>query len=741
MISRPVACSRLLYPAPWLLVFLGFLLVLFCPGQDLRRFRQQQYSPVLTDRHGTVLQVVPLDDGLRREYSGFDDIPPPVRSVFLYSEDKYFMAHRGVDLFAVARALFLNSGQNRIISGASTITMQLARLLNPHAGGYGGKLGEMLTAVRYEANFSKKRIFAGWISSLPYGRNIEGLACAARMYFDCTPAELSVPQAALLSIIPRSPERYSPDADSGELNERMKDLLMLAGHPVSDDLIERTIENAGKKSSEFCWPLTAEHFCNRVVTRLALRGNRGGVVRTTLDYDLQEDIEYILREKVYSATDFRISNAAALVLDPESRQVLAWVGSVNYFSRETLGMNDGVLARTQPGSTLKPFLYELALENGFTAATLLPDIPMQFGRGELYLPMNFNNRYNGPVRLRVALASSLNIPAVYTLDTIGIDRFIKRLRQLGFDSLDREDAYYGLGMALGGVDISLYELVNAYCAFADEGRYAAPVFFAGSSEPEKTKVMDVLCASLIQDILSDPVGRVTGFGHFGTAARIKKAMIKTGTSNQFNNIWAVGVTPEYSVGVWMGNFTGDTVIGKPGSSLPAQAVADFLSHRDLEEEFAIAPELRRYEICPLSGKLRGKCCPDGIMEYFLPGKVPAECDFHQPNGIVYPAEYAAWIEMAALPAATAKAGQRGVRILSPIEDARFFLDPWLSPADQQIAVEVIAGSDAGIILFCDGRELARGTHYLRVMLPLEKGRHLLEAVCADDGDAVGFTVH
>jgi penicillin-binding protein 1C len=357
------------------------------------------------------------------------------------------------------------------------------------------------------------------------------------------------------------------------------------------------------------------------------------------------------------------------------------------------------------------------------------------------MPMNFNNHFNGPVRLRVALASSLNIPAVYTLDRIGINTFIERLKQLGFKSFSGDHDYFGLGIALGGVDVSLLELSNAYCSFADRGQYAEPVYFSNSGIPKKTKVMDELCVSVIQDILVDPVSRITGFGYFTTAARIKKAMIKTGTSNQFNNIWAVGTTPEYVVGVWMGNFTGDTIIGMPGSSLPARAVADFLMNMDLEKEFTPDPGLQKYEICSFSGQRKGPYCPDGIIEYFQPGIIPDECGFHKADRIVYPAEYAAWLQRASLSAQTGKAIQSGVHILTPIADAVFYIDPFQHNEVQQIAVEITAGTEDPVRLYYDGILLGEENYYLRHMLQLEKGKHTLVAESANKRDEVSFTVH
>lgn len=732
--------SPVLLYLPYVLTVLTIGLFLFLPGSDLKGFREHSYSTVILDRNGYELRVVPLKEGLRREYSEYSAIPDEVRKVFIKSEDKRFLSHFGVDVSAFIRAIGQNLKSKEIVSGASTITMQLAQILNPHDGGIAGKLKEMLIALRYEANFSKEEIFAAWISSLPYGQNIEGISCASRKYFDCKPESLSVFQATLLAIIPRAPKYYNPEDNPAQLTERIFSNFGNSSLSLTRVQIAAVLNEANSNARDFEWPFFAPHFCNAVLKNIPEQNNESNQIKTSLDLDKQFLLEHILQRKVYSARNNRITNGAGLVLDPETREVLAYAGSVDYFSMENLGMNDGVQVKNQPGSTLKPFLYELAMEEGVTAASLLPDIPMQLGKGELYLPMNFNNRFNGPVRLRVALASSLNIPAVYMLQETGVKKFMERLSSLGFSSFQDGDDYYGLGIALGGVDVSLMELTNAYCSFADNGMYKTPVYFLTSEEQQGVKVMEDIPVSIIQDILTDPLGRLTGFGSFETAARNKQAMFKTGTSNQFNNIWALGVTPEITAGVWMGNFSGDTVIGKPGSSLPAQTVAEFLSELDLEEEFKLHNQLVAYEICPLSGKLINGNCPDSFIEYFQPEIVPKICNFHTGSGIVYPSEYAGWLEQSALTADMTKSGLGGLQILSPIQEARFYIDPYVNRESQQILVEVISGTDDTIELYFNKELISSAQYYVKAFFPLIEGTHIIEAVSGELMDQITFTV-
>lgn len=738
MRSGPVRTAEIITAG----VLLALLAALFVPGPDTRALRARRYSYVIQDRNRAELRLVPLEDGLVREYSAYDTIPQDVRGVFLASEDKRFFFHPGVDPVAVFRAAWLNLTGGRTVSGASTVTMQLARMVNRHRGGLAGKAVEAVIALRYSLRFSKREVFSHWISSLPYGSNIEGIASASRVYFGCGPDSLSPLQAAILAVIPRSPSEYDPETNAEKLATHAAELCGRTGRSYSRAEILKTIETAAENRSGWVRPFLAPHFCDRV-ERLTTGSEMrlSAPVRTTLDLEAQRLLEHAVVTRVLDSADHRITNGAAVAIDPRSGEILAWVGSAEYFSVENLGMNDGVTARRQPGSTLKPFLYELALERGFTASKILPDIPMEFGTGELYTPSNFNNRFNGPVRLRVALASSLNVPAVYTLSRIGVSNFCERLLALGFASLEGRTDSLGVSLALGGAEVTLLELVNAYCVFAADGAYRQPVLLSGASEPAPpVRVMDPVAVSIVRDILTDPVSRYTGFGRTTAFDRVTEAMFKTGTSNQFNNIWAVGVTPAVAVGVWMGNFGGETVIGMPGASLPASAAAEFLLHAGGTGRFELDRAAVTRRVCALSGQLAGPYCAATVPEFFQPDRLPEPCSFHTSAGVTLPPEYSRWLALKGIEArADAETGE-GIRILSPISEARFSIDPYVPADDQRVAIEAVSGRGRGLTLYLDGTPVASGGVHLLYFAELEPGTHTVTVSDGLETDSVRYTV-
>lgn len=723
-------------------MLLAILAALFVPGPDTHALRARRYSYVIRDRNGAELRLVTLEDGLIREYGAYETIPKDVREVFLASEDKRFFFHPGIDPAAVVRAAWLNLRSGRTVSGASTVTMQLARMVNRHTGGFAGKVTEAVVALRYSLRFSKGEVFSHWISSLPYGSNIEGIASASRVYFGCGPDSLSPLQAAILAVIPRSPSEYDPKANPERLAAHTAQLLERTGRSYNRAEIMNAVKTAAEHRADWTRPFLAPHFCDRV-ERLAVGADRrlSAPVRTTLDLEAQRLLEHTVVTRVFDAAEYRITNGAAVAIDPRSGEIIAWVGSASYFSAENLGMNDGVLARRQPGSTLKPFLYELALERGFTASDILPDIPFEFGTGELYMPSNFNNRFNGPVRLRVALASSLNVPAVYLLSRIGVANFCERLLSLGFESLEGRTDGLGLSLALGGAEVTLLELVNAYCAFAADGVLKRPVFLAdGSEAPRQKRVMDPVAVSIIRDILTDPVSRYTGFGRGAAFDTVTEAMFKTGTSNQFNNIWAVGVSPEIAVGVWMGNFGGETVIGVPGASLPASAAAEFLRHLGGTRRFEPDRALVMREVCALSGRIAGPYCTATVPERFRPDRLPELCGFHTAAGVTLPPEYGRWLAFKGLEARADAVTGEGVRILSPIREARFSIDPYVPAVDQRVAVEAVSGRGRDLTLFLDGEPVASGGVHLLYFAELERGTHTVTVSDGTETDSVRYTV-
>jgi penicillin-binding protein 1C len=492
-------------------------------------------------------------------------------------------------------------------------------------------------------------------------------------------------------------------------------------------------------------------------------------VTTTLDLRLQEKLELEIRDQVWGYAAQRMTTGAGVVFDNRTGEVLAYVGSADYFDDENQGQNDGVQATNQPGSCLKPFLYALALEKGFRPSTVLPDIAQDFGGAEVYVPVNFNRRFNGPVRLRVALASSLNVPAVYTLQRLGVQAFTDFLISLGFASLESQRETLGVGLALGNAEVSLWELARGFAMFPRGGvplepRYVLAALGAGAAgatvggarapagaPAAGARIVSPYTAAEICRILSDQRSRFLGFGSARTMNTSFAAMFKTGTANQFQHVWALGATPEYTVGVWMGNFSGETIIGKTGSGIPARVAADILAGiADPSSTFADPPDSRVVSVCALSGELATDACPAVIQEFVRKTDELQPCTFHRrtARGVetVYPPEYSTWLREGRKNGSTGDmtgvdAVEGGLEIMQPANGAVFFWDPSI-PADQQaIGMEVVGRPEEHLEIWVNGRPAGLLPPTGSAILPIRRGDSVVDIRGADrTWDEVRFQV-
>jgi penicillin-binding protein 1C len=411
-------------------------------------------------------------------------------------------------------ALSQNLKAGRVVRGASTITMQLSRIVSPRKTGFLGKIEEAFNALRLESRLTKSRILELWFNAIPFSFQVEGVQSASRTFFGKEASELTQAQACCLALIPRRPERYNPllnmeEAISGTM--RLSESLSLG---LSNEEIRRDVGMASFN------PLVdrAPHFSRFVNEQLAVEAQvstgkgiplSACTVYTSLDLSLnaflEERIAYYLKMNSMS----RLSNGAAILVDVRTGEILAYVGSRDFHDTENSGEIDGVRVKNQPGSCLKPFLYSLAIEKGFLPNSVLPDIPMDFGAEEAYVPMNFDRRFHGPVRLRVALASSLNVPAVYMVSRLGVNNFTDYLVRLGFLSLESQRGNLGTGIALGNAEVSLFELVQAFSVFPRGGEYL-DLSYRKKEKSERgigTTVMEPYTAAIICSILSDRSSR------------------------------------------------------------------------------------------------------------------------------------------------------------------------------------------------------------------------------------------
>jgi penicillin-binding protein 1C len=747
----------LVFASSLLLVFLLFRLTLFLiPYPELDAYRARSYGLVLQDRGGAVLRVLPAGDGVKREWAGLEEMPAGVVRVFIRAEDRRFYLHPGVDLIAVAGSALRNLRSGRVVSGASTITMQLARIIRSHGPGLGGKIGEAWDALRLEAHLSKKEILELWLNGIPFGSNIEGLPAMARARFGLPLARMDDGRAALLAVVPRRPARYDPAynreaAVNAALTLSVRCRLGLDESALRQAALEARKTDDDRITGERA-TFHAPHFTERAAA--LLQGEAAPLphsIRTTLDLGLQSYAEERLTAELAALTNNRVTNGAILAIENDTGAIRVYVGSSSWFNEDNGGKIDGVRVFNQPGSCLKPFLYALALDSGFSPADILPDLPTMFGGSEAYIPSNFNRRFNGPVRLRLALASSLNIPAVYTLERLGVSNFEEYLVSLGFDSISANRGSHGTGLALGNAEVSLEELVRAFSAFPRGGspavlRLTEDVPQNADDPTDAAPILSPYTAWVIADILSDRASRFVGFGPAPTLATAFPSMFKTGTANQFQHIWALGATRRFTVGVWMGNFSGETVVGRTGSSIPARIAADLLGALEQPAGASsrsgtisadvggpVPARTERVRICALSGMTATPACTGTLDEWIPADRISGPCSWHRgetgaenswASTVSYPPEYQAWIAER-FRSGTVSRNQGGGTIRIPLPGSVFYLDTSI-PADAQALRIETTGFGPDAYLYADDQFQGVLNPAGVYALPLVRGRHRVQ---------------
>jgi penicillin-binding protein 1C len=677
-------------------------------------------SLALHDRHGLALRTTRAQDGSRGGWIAFDRIDPEIIQAFIAAEDRRFFVHRGVDVMAIARAARDNIHSRRIVSGASTLTMQTARLLRPASRDWFGKMRQALWALRLEVQLEKNRILEAYLNRVPLGQGTVGVAAASQLYFGASASDVSLGQAAMLAGLAHLPSRENPMVQPESARIRRNHVLATMSRlgfasPADMERAAREPVLPNESATRFAAP----HF----TTQLLLRTPPGttGTLRTTIDLELQRAIEAEVRHTINNLKESAAKHAAAVVLDNRSGEILAWVGSPDFFA-DSAGQVDMVVSPRQPGSTLKPFLYGLAFDRGFTAASVLPDVPRTWTTTTgPYRPQNYDRRFRGPVRIREALASSYNVPAVELTSRVGASALLNTLRDAGFASLSRSPDHYGLGLALGNGEVTLLELANAYRGLANGG-VSTPVRWLqedapGSSilraantrtgQPDSrnprdpgTRFMSAGAAVLVLDILRDPVARIPGFGEATPLDLPFPVAAKTGTSRHFTDNWAVASAGNFTIAVWVGNFSGRPMQGVSGITGAGPLL--YRSALQVGQRYAPGylptPEQVQAEtasVCALSGQLATPECPS-LVEWFLPGTVPDGTDNWQRNGrTTLPPEYADWLAMSGEAAELAAPVPSGSASAHNSHAAPATTQPSriLSPRDGDV-YEIPAGMDA-----------------------------------------------
>lgn len=590
-----------------------------CTALDLAfpiHTRQVPYSTLVTDRNGQLLHAFLSRDDKWRMYAELGEITPALRDAILFKEDKYFRYHPGFNPVAMLRAGGRNLVAGRRTSGASTITMQTVRLLEPRPRTYGNKLIELFRALQLEWHYSKDEILQLYLNLIPYGSNIEGLKSASLLYFGKLPALLSLAELTTLAIIPNRPSSLRLGQNNALIvQERNRWLLRFRAAGLFD---AETIADA------LAEPLTAHrrvapHLAPHLARRLQSDYPAMPIVRSSLRLATQQTAERLVHNYIDRVRALAIQNAAVLVVDNQTREVIAYVGSANFDNASDGGQVDGIRAVRSPGSALKPLLYGLAFDEGLiTPRSKLADVPTNFGG---YEPDNYDQRFNGLVTAEFALANSLNIPAVALLKEIGTPALVSSLQKAGFSTIRRQAKDLGLSMILGGCGVSLDEMTRLYVGIANKGVVAPLSLVAQPATAGGTRLMSPEAAYLVTHTLAQ-ITRPDLPNNFDNSYHLPRIAWKTGTSYGRRDAWSIGYNQRYTIGVWVGNFSGVGVAELSGANTATPLLFQLFNTLDYNSPsswFRPTSNLSMRLICPETGDLPGEFCANFATDYYIMG--------------------------------------------------------------------------------------------------------------------------
>ena len=730
---------------------------------DQVRAAYRSSETVLLDRHGQPVQTVRTDLRARRgAWVPLAQVSPALRAAAIASEDRRFLQHAGVDWSAVAGAAIgrANAGGTR---GASTITMQLAGLLDPDLaltkGGrsVGTKIEQAAAAMRIERTWTKDQILEAWLNLVPFRGEQVGVAAMSQALFQKAPSGLNAEESAVAAALLRA-----PNAPPAVVGQRACGVLKAQGRAdacaTAQGFAELVLARVATASADPGEQL-APHFARQVLKANA-KTAPPATLRTTLDAGTQRRARDALRQQLAELRNRDVEDGAVVVLDNATGDVLAWVGSSGDLSQAAAV--DAVVAPRQAGSTLKPFLYEQAIEQRWlTAASVLDDAPTRLHTPSgLYIPQNYDHDFKGRVSVRTALGSSLNVPAVRTAVMVSPDRFARRLVALGLP-IRKPGEFYGYSIALGSPEVTLLSLANAYRALANGG-LASPLRLQlpadGQAAPAGARVMDAAASFIVADILSDNGARVPTFGLDNALATRYWSAVKTGTSKDMRDNWCVGFSARYTVGVWVGNASGapmHAVSGVTGAAPVWRTVMDALQRSDVASEHPgrLGPAAPRRGIAPAPRDARG---PAGALipaTYVVPAAAaPIGPDAPPPppglvaQAITFDGQleaprtewFLAGTETARVTLASA-AGTAARLIASPDDRSVVALDPDIPPAVQRLRFEVAGAPPTGATWRLDGKRLGAARPLPWSPWP---GHHVLELVDAKGValDTVSFDV-
>jgi len=693
-------------------------------------------SKQITDRNGRLIRVALSKDGYWRLRMKPDEIPEIVEKSVLNFEDKYFYFHPGFNFFAIARAFVHNVFSKRNIGG-STITMQLARMTEKRRRSIVSKIIEIFRAVQIEMKYSKKEILSMYLNIAPYGGNIEGIKAAAMFYFDKKVNDLSLSELASLTVVPKNPNRNRPD--------RVRNVVKLKNRVLSalkkDKVISEDRYNRALKE-----PMTARrrdalqkymHFTGRP----EVINSKGNIIKTTLDSGLQEFVEKRLKEEVYKLRPININNAAMIVVENRTGEIVAYAGSHDFHDKRHEGQNDGVMMLRSPGSVLKPLVYAQAIRQGMiTPSKMLMDIPVSIGG---YYPKNYDEMFYGLVPAGKALTDSLNIPAIDLNNHLGDYSLYEMLKKSNVKGVKREKGYYASGIVIGGVELSIYDIARLYTAMATDGHVKNLKFVLDGKPAEKgAMIIDSESAYIVSDILSNS-NRIELNSYWDSASDMPVVAFKTGTSSRKRDFLTVAYNPKYTAVAWFGNFNGKSAEDGTGLTIASSSVIDvfrFLEKREHMKWFDKPINVVEKEVCIDAYHLKNNECLERRKDFVIKNiSINDACINHTPEKISWLLKEGYLESPKELDNKLCGHLNRAPMIASPSDKSRLIISRLLPEKMRRVIFQCYSADGTGLVYwFIDGKLTDRVKSGEKIYKKLGNGVH--EIVCMDEKSANSMSI-
>jgi penicillin-binding protein 1C len=734
-------------------------------------------SSLITDRNGVFMAELESTNFAGYGFWPLEVLPPRVVAATLALEDQRFWIHPGVDPVAIGRALWQNISSQQRISGASTLAMQLVRLQKPATRSYVNKTIEAVAAVIMTLRYGRETVLANYLRWVPYGNRIHGIGYAARRYLDKPIEDLSWAEIAFLAAIPQSPSLMNPFQPAGRhraIQRGVRLLRVLNTNQVISDaelvLALGEIHNIHLPQRQYR-PPNAMHAIVKM-EQLLRQTRTSTLVQSSVDLTLQDSVVELSHRMLQKWRVKGAGNLGLIVLDKHSNQVLAWLGSEDYFDEANNGAIDYTQIKRSSGSVLKPFIYALALERGvINANTVIDDLPMVD-----YPFRNSDHRFLGPMLPRQALSNSRNIPAIRVLNKVGMDETYGLLGQLHLHDHELPATYFGQGMALGSLPVRLEDLVRAYSVLANDGHYRNLQWFITDQRSERQTSEQIISSStarMVTLFLSDPSARLPTFPRMGTTEYAFPVALKTGTSQGYRDAWTVAYSNDYIVGVWVGHAFPRPMNKLNGAGSAADLAQQVLlqlhakqRHGLADMRFEVPENYVGVELCGISGKLAGSSCAYSYQEWFPADKVPNEVDrsyvrllmdsrtglpavsdtpsqFKRLQTVVnLPSQYADWIatnqrgqEKKTLQVVTARARQSlpralkvNIEITSPSNNLQILRNPEAPAQRSSIALSALVEPPVEqIVWYVDNEPYKLVEYPYSTRLPLKPGKHRIQA--------------